>query len=125
MFHPSRLHNRPALRSTPLPAVLFVLALVAGLSAQSQNPQLRDVKSAKPAEAKTFSATPASAALRLNLRAAVAAASAGGTTVATPQSGTADYFMIRAEFDSTASRERLAVPGFTVLTAFDRFVDLF
>lgn len=39
--------------------------------------------------------------------------------------GTARYFVLRTEFDSAASRANLHVPGVSVLTAFDRFVELF
>lgn len=129
MFHPSRYHKRSgSFRSTPLLGLLFVLALVAGLSAhpqdQASKQQLPDLKSAKPGESRPFSMTSAPAGVPFTLPAALASAG-GEPRVARAQAGAADYYVIRAEFDSAASRARLALPGFTVLTAFDRFVDLF
>ncbi|HYA97520.1 MAG TPA: S8 family serine peptidase [Methylomirabilota bacterium] len=131
MFHPSRAPKRPALiGSAPLLAVLLVPALVAGLSARPQDrgPQkaITSLKAAAPAGAATFNATPATVHIQPSLPAAISSASgAGGVQIAQPQADAVDYVVIRAEFDSAASRARLNLPGFTVLTAFDRFVDFF
>src|SRR5260370_875785 len=135
MFHPSWYHKRSAsFRSTPLLALFALLALVAGLSAhpqdQASKQQIPDLKSAKPGEAKPFSVTTSTTGPSGTLLAAQSSPAAfmspgSQSRVATPQAGTADYYLIRAEFDSEAPRRRLALPGFTVLTGIDRFVELF
>jgi subtilisin family serine protease len=138
MFHPTRIHKRSAsFRSTPLLALFVLLALVAGLSAHAQNPgaksQAPDLKSAKAGEAKAMSLSPAPAGfpdtLSPELRSAAASLMSTGreARVASPQGGSGSlyYYVIRAEFDSAASRQRLRVPGATLLTAYDRFAELF
>ncbi len=138
MFHPSWHHKRSAsFRSTPLLALLALLALVAGLSAHPQNPgaksQALDLKSAKAGEAKALSLSPApagfSGSLSPELRSAAASLMSTGSEarVASPQGGSGSlyYYIIRAEFDSAASRQRLRVPGATLLTAYDRFAEFF
>jgi len=108
---------------------------VAGLSAQSQDlsslQQLPDLKSAKAGKAIPLSLTPALAGLPDTLSPALRASAASlmstgyETTVAMSQGGSLKYFFFRMEFDSVASRQRLRVPGAGVLTAFDRFAELF
>jgi subtilisin family serine protease len=138
MFHPSWHHKRSAsFRSTPLLALLALLVLVAGLRAHPQDPgakpQTLDLKSAKAGEAKALSLTPLPAGfsdtLSPELRSAASSLMSTGrqARVAAPQGGSGSlyYFVIRGEFDSAASRQRLRVPGATLLTAYDRFAELF
>jgi subtilisin family serine protease len=57
---------------------------------------------------------------RITVSTARASTMAQGTGSAAPA-----VYLVALEFDSAASRARLSVPGVTVLTAFDRFVDVF
>ncbi len=140
MSHAARVHQQAGFaRRKALPIVVFVLvfvlALVAGLNAQgpapgSQQPAI-DLKTAKAGTAKPLSLPPAPAGLPRSVPAALRASAralmspGAGTPVAGDKTAASYYFVIRAEFDSVNSRQNLKVPGVTLLTAFDRFAEVF
>src|SRR5882762_6248344 len=47
------------------------------------------------------------------------------TSAAQVRGGASGYYILRVEFENGANREHLLVPGATVLTAYDRFADLY
>ncbi|MGA8145933.1 MAG: S8 family serine peptidase [Candidatus Acidiferrales bacterium] len=119
---------------THLFALLAAMTLMAGLSAQAQDQaskQFPDFNSLKAGETKamSFKATPAG--LPGNLSTALRASAASfvnpenSARYSTMASGSVKYYVVYLQFDSASSRERLRVPGVTVLTAIDRFADVF
>src|SRR5271155_3984648 len=126
MSYASRFLKRSAsFLSAPALALLAVLALVAGLSAQSQDQaskQIPDFNAMKAGELKalSFKAAPAGLpeSLPSTLRVSAASLMSAGSDarISTAQGGSINYYLVFLEFDSPASRQRLQVPGVSVLT---------
>ena len=135
MFNRSRLLDRPgSIRSTLVLAVVAILALGTVPSGQTQDKtsqQFPDFKALKAGEAIPLNFKPNTAGLPDNLSpllkmSAAALMSPGSESrAASMQAGSSTFVVINAEFDSVASRQRLRLPGTSVLTAVDRFVELF
>ncbi|HYA97518.1 MAG TPA: S8 family serine peptidase [Methylomirabilota bacterium] len=137
MFFTGRTRNLArSLRANAALALLLTLALVAGLGAQQSVDleKFANLKSARAGDAKALSMPPAPGGLPATLSPELRSSAAGimspgrGASVASPQGagpGSTYYFLVRAEFDSAASRQRLSVSGATLLTAYDRFAEIF
>jgi len=135
MLNSYRIHSRSGiLRGTAVLALIVGLAVVAGLSAQTQDQELKqmpDFKTLKPGESIPLNFKPATAGLPDNLPPALRMSAAAlmnpgnEERVMGMQQGSALFYLVYAEFDSASSRQRLRLPGASVLTAYDRFVELF
>jgi subtilisin family serine protease len=136
MFDPSRVRKwSGSFLSPSLLAVLAVLAVGPALRAQSQDlsslEQLPDLKSAKAGKPMALTALPTLTGLpdtvSPTLRASAASLMSTGREqrIAASQGNPVYYLLFHAEFDSAGSRQRLRVPGASILTAFDRFAELF
>jgi subtilisin family serine protease len=135
MAHRSRFQKRfGSFRSMFVLALVAILALVLGPSAQTQDQaslQFPDFKALKAGEPISLNFKPSTAGIPDNLSpllkmSAAALMSLGSEPHASSmQAGAPTSIVMNVEFDSAASRQRLRLPGVSVLTAVDRFVDLF
>ena len=131
--------SRPPARSGPFRSTLVlviavVLALITSPSAQTQNQdskQFPDWKDLKAGAAIPLNFKPSTAGIPdtlsplLKMSAAALMSPGSESRVNGMQSGAPAAAVMNVEFDSAASRQRLRLPGVSVLTAVDRFVELF